>query len=194
MKTRKRRTKRRTKRGTIRRTKSGGGHLAHLMTPKQKEQARIREKAEKSTHKIFDLLNNQGYKKALKMINAGVRPGPQHVLLERDNKTSYRYLPGMTILHTIVYKISELNFDNFRTLIDAIMQKMKENPELNIINEKNGLGQTVLQYMIDDTLPDGKPEKESEKHRQYLAQKLYEHGGAIVPDAIMLYGKYGLRS
>ena len=54
---------------------------------------------------------------------------------------------------------------------------------------KNGLGQTVLQYMIDDTLPDGKPEK-SEKHRQYLAQKLYEHGGAIVPDAIMLYGKY----
>ena len=36
MKTRKRRTKRGTKRGTIRRTKSGGGHLVHLATPKQK--------------------------------------------------------------------------------------------------------------------------------------------------------------
>ena len=50
MKTRKRRTKRRTKRGTIRRTKSGGGHLAHLMTPKQKEQARIREKKLRKAH------------------------------------------------------------------------------------------------------------------------------------------------
>ena len=124
------------------------------------------------------------------MINAGVRPGPQHVLLEKDNKTNYRFLPGMTILHTIVYNISNLNFDNFKTLIDAIMKKIEENPELNIINETNGLGQTVLQYMIDDTLPDGKPEKLNEKHRQYLAQKLYERG-AIVPNRILLYGKFG---
>ena len=48
MKTRKRRTKRGTIRQTIRRTKSGGGHLAHLATPKQKEQARIRKKLRKA--------------------------------------------------------------------------------------------------------------------------------------------------
>ena len=48
--------KRRTKLGAIRRTKRGGGLFSDLASPKEKKRARIREKAEKSTHKIFDLL------------------------------------------------------------------------------------------------------------------------------------------
>ena len=52
MKTRKCRTKRGIIRGIIRRTirriKSGGGRLAHLATPKQREQARIRKKLRKA--------------------------------------------------------------------------------------------------------------------------------------------------
>ena len=80
-----------------------------------------------------------------------------------------------TVLHTLVDNILWLTFENFKKLTDVII----ENPKIGkIVNMKNSNNHTVFQMMMNDA-DDGN--FATERHRLYLAEKLGQVQGIIIP-------------
>ena len=103
--------------------------------------------------------------------------------IKKEHKNDGRSLNdaalGGTVLHTLVDKIYDLTYENFKEITDVIFSNKHIN---KIINIKNDNGKTALEEMVAEIVSRGDTAGNfNENHRKYLAKKLSDVPGLVIP-------------
>ena len=100
---------------------------------------------------------------------------------EKNSRSFNDTALGGTVLHTLVDKIYDLSYKNFKMITDAIFSNEKIN---EIINKKNDNGKTALEVMVAEIVSRGSEASNfKQNHRKYLAKKLSDVPGLVIPEA-----------